>query len=126
MLSLSNVRDWLSSLLPGTTIYAGFIDANQNQCIGVSQRDGSWNQAIGAPSTYQQINIKLLVHWGTDIRSCEKKAAAVFDALLANRKSTINNLPLIDVKVQPPNSIGRDERGIFESIVLSTIIYETE
>lgn len=124
MLAITNVRDWLSSLLPGTTIYAGSIDANQNQCIGVYQRDGVWNQAIGAPSTYQQINIKLLVHWGTGISDCETRAAALFETLLANRKSTINNQPLIDIQVKPPINIGRDDRGVFESIVLCTIIYE--
>lgn len=126
MLTISNVRDWLASLLPGTNLYAGSIDANQNQCIGVYQREGTWNQAIGAPSTYQQINIKLLVHWGTSILDCETKSSALFDLLLANRKSTINNQPLIDIQVRPPTNIGRDDRGVFEAIVICTIIYETE
>lgn len=128
MITLVNVRDWLAALLTGTIVQAGFIDATLDTCIGVYQREtGKWNQAIGAASTYQQFDGKLLIHWGKDVRDCETKAATVFSLLLANRKSTISTHKLVDIRLdRAPINIGRDERGVFESIVTFTIIYETE
>jgi hypothetical protein len=128
MLTVNNVRDWLATLLPTDTIYAGFIDAKTEQCLGVYQRDtGGWNQAIGAPSTYQRFYCKVLVHWGKDIRDCTQKAAAVFDLIHTNRKGMIDGHQLIDIQAErPPIQLGRDESMIWESIVVFTIIYETE
>ena len=125
MLTTSNIRDWLASLLPTDRIYAGSIDANQAQCIGVYQRDtGKWNQAIGAASTYQKFEGKLLIHWGQDIRICETKAAAVFQLLANNRKTTIATHPLADITLaRPPIDVGRDSSGIWESVITFTVIY---
>lgn len=125
MLTVSNIRDWLAALLPGDLVYAGFIDANQTHCIGVYQRDaGDWVQAIGEDSTYQRFECKLLIHWGADIRDCEAKAEAVFNLLKANRKSTISTHQLAGIRLaRPPIDVGRDANGIFESIVLCTIMY---
>ena len=127
-MTLSSIGDWLAGLMPGTAIYTGSIDANKTQCIGVYQRPdpANWNQAIGAPSTYQQTEVKFLVHWGTGIRDCETKALDLFNLLLANRTSTINNRKLINILTRAPVNIGRDEKGVFESIVICTIFYETE
>lgn len=128
MLTVNSVRDWLATKLPTTTISAGFVDANLVQCLGVYQRDtGGWNQAIGAPSTYQSFYGKILVHWGKDVRDCTTKASAVFDILRlqANRKSTINGHALVDIRMErPPIPLGRDANGIWEAVVIYTIIYE--
>lgn len=131
MLTVNSVRDWLAAKLPTTTISAGFIDANLVQCLGVYQRDaGGWNQAIGAPSTYQSFYGKILVHWSKDVRDCTAKAAAVFALLRlqANRKSTIDGHTLVDIRMErSPVSLGRDANGIWEAVVIFTIIYkETE
>ena len=126
MLTVNSVRDWLAAKLPATTIFAGSIDANLVQCLGVYQRDaGGWNQAIGAPSTYQSFYGKILVHWGKDVRNCTAEAAAAFALLQANRKSTIDSHALIDIRMErPPVSLGRDSDGIWEAVVIFTIIYE--
>ena len=128
MLTVDKVRDMLAAILPTDTIYAGFIDANQPQCLGVYQRDsGGWNQAIGTDSTYQVFFGKVLVHWGKDIRACSQKVSEIFDLLLTNRKSTINNHKLVDIRMErSPIQLGRDDNGIWESVVVFTIIYEWE
>jgi len=122
MLTVKAVRDWLATLFPSDTVLAGFLDANLNQCLAVYQRDtGVWNQAIGGNSTYQRFYGKVLVHWGTASDVCEAKADTVFNTILANRSQYAGI-----TMDRPPVLIGRDNRGIFEAVVIFTIIYETE
>jgi len=122
MLTLKNARDWLATLFLTDFVSAGFLDANRTQCLAVYQRDtGGWNQAIGSESTYQRFYGKVLVHWGSTEDVCDAKALAVFNTIKANRSH------YIDVQMErPPFGIGRDDNGIFEAIVLFTIIYEME
>lgn len=122
LLTVKDVRDWLAGLFTADTVLAGFLDANLTQCLSVYQRDtGDWNQAIGGSSTYQRFHAKVLVHWGTTSNACEVKATAVFNAILANRSHYAG----INMD-RPPVLLGRDSKGIFEAVVIFTIIYGTE
>lgn len=126
MLKVDTVRDWLASYLTTDTIYAGFVDENIDACLAIYQRDaGAWEQAIGADSTIQTFHGKVLVRWGKDIKSAETKVAAVFDAIRTHRSGTIGTYAISDVLMsRPPINIGRDSRGIWESVIVFIMRYE--
>lgn len=126
-MTLNAIADWLAGLLSGVTVYCGFINANDEQCIGVYDRDtGIRLQAIGGEMPYQNYPCKVLVHWSKNISTCETQAQLIQSTLLANRKSTINGHALVDIQLEKPNpvNVGRDNNGIWESVIPMTIIYE--
>lgn len=127
MLTLTEIADWLAGLMTGATVYCGFIDANDLQCIGVYDRDtGTRRQTIGQESAFQNYSCKVLVHWSKNITTCETEAQLIYTTLLANRKSSINGHALIDIQMERPKpiNVGRDDNGIWESVIPMTIIYE--
>lgn len=127
MMTVTAIADWLAGLLSGVTVYAGFINANEAQCVGVYARDaGERLQAIGGEMPYQMFPCKLLVHWSKNISACETEAQLIQSTLLANRKSTIDGHALVDIRLEKPEpiNVGRDSNGIWESVIPMTIIYE--
>ncbi|NAS18615.1 hypothetical protein GND98_012235 [Clostridium butyricum] len=124
---LSEVKDYLKTIIDCPQWYTGKIDATKEQCIGVYGIQGkSPNIAIGGleNTSYSTKGISILVHWGKNIKTAEQKAQEVYNCLFCNSDAVIDDKRVIkfDMKMPEPISIGTDDNGIFE-FVIETIIY---
>lgn len=124
---LSEVKDYLKTIVDSPQWYTGKIDASKEQCIGVYGIKGkSPNIAIGGleNTSYTTKAISILVHWSKNINNAEKKAQEIYDSLLCAKDAVIGGHRVIkfDMKTSEPISIGTDDNGIFE-FVIETIIY---
>lgn len=124
---LSEVKDYLKTIIDCPQWYTGKIDATKEQCIGVYGIQGKApNIAIGGleNTSYSNKGISILVHWSKNVTSAEKKAQEVYDSLFCNQDAVIGGHKVIkfDMKMSEPISVGTDYNGIFE-FVIETIIY---
>lgn len=124
---LSEVKDYLKTIIDCPQWYTGKIDASKEQCIGIYGIQSKAPQiAIGGleNTSYSTKGISILIHWSKNINDAERKAQEIYDSLLFNQDARIGEHKIIkfDMKVSEPISVGTDDNGIFE-FVIETIIY---
>ncbi|WP_244832955.1 minor capsid protein [Clostridium sp. BJN0001] len=124
---LSEVKNYLKTVIDCPQWYTGKIDATKEQCIGIYGIQGvKLNIALGGlnNTSYSTKGISILVHWSKNVTSAEKKAQEVYDCLVCNKNKIIGGHKIIkfDMKSSEPIELGTDDNGIFE-FVIETIIY---
>jgi len=123
---LSEVKDYLKTVIDSPQWYSGKIDGTVEQCIGIYSRQGkSPNIALGGltNTSYSTKAISILVHWGKNSSIAEQQAQEVYNALFG-QGAVIGGKRVIkfDMKDSEPIGVGTDTNGFYE-YVIDTIIY---
>lgn len=123
---LSEVKDYLKTVIDCPQWYTGKIDGTVEQCIGIYSTKGpSPNIALGglANTSYSTKAISILVHWGKNSNTAEQKAQEVYNALFGQRAIIGGKqVKKFDMRNSEPIGIGTDSNGIYE-FVIETVIY---
>lgn len=123
---LSEVKDYLKTVIDCPQWYTGRIDGTVEQCIGIYGVEGPKpNIALGglANTSYSTKAISILIHWGKNSNTAEQKAQEVYNVLFG-QSATIGGKRVIkfDMRTSEPVPVGTDSNGVFE-FVIETIIY---
>ena len=128
MIYLSDVRDWLSTLITADKYYIGKLDRKPERAIGVYQRKtpAAPVTAIGQPSSYEVKPISVLIHWNKNADTTEKAAYELYKKLSAVNSLILNDTPVrfIVLLQSEPVDVGTDDSGIFERVIEFDIYYE--
>lgn len=128
MIYLSDVRDWLKTLITADRYYIGKLDKKPERAVGVYQRKNPAPPvtAIGQPSSYEVKPISVLIHWTKNADTTEKAAYELYKKLMAVDSLEISDTPVrFIVLLQPePIDVGTDDNGIFERIIEFDVYYE--
>ncbi|MFT8347686.1 minor capsid protein [Clostridium saccharoperbutylacetonicum] len=123
---LSEVKDYLKTVIDCPQWYTGKIDGTVEQCIGIYSTNGpSSNIALGglANTSYSTKAISILVHWGKNSNTAEQKAQEVYNALFGQSASIGGKkVTKFNMRSSEPVGVGTDANGIFE-YVMEVIIY---
>lgn len=125
---LLNIADMLADVLGIDDVYAGTIDGNQAQCIGVYNAKSADNQRIcvggkACTKTHEK-KISILIHWTDNPTAAEKKAAEILEFVSDVREYKTENFTVHFVKCKQAVPVGKDDRGIYEYVIEATIYYE--
>lgn len=127
-MTLLDARNILAAVLSLEDIYAGNIDGNMPCCVGVypSRNAGERRICIGGKSCTktQYKKLSLLVHWTDNPTGAEKKAQQICEAAENVRELCYDGFTVHFIQAREPISLGRDEHGICEYTIETTIIYE--
>lgn len=131
MMTLAEVRDWLKTQIDCPSWYIGKIDGSKEQCIGIYNTTGAAPRiAIGGlENTSTAIKpISILVHWGKNANTAEQKAQEVYAALHGVTGAVIGGRRVVMFQMPQPEPIGvgTDDRGIYEYVIETYIIYERQ
>jgi hypothetical protein len=129
MLSATDVKNHLNTTSPGTKFYAGAIDKNSTQCVGVYPRGRkAFSIAAGgiANTSHWYLPLTLLVHWTEDSEQCEQKATSLYEYFITAENVVINGFRIIhfDLSDSCPVDLNRDDRNICEMVIRLNVIYE--
>ena len=128
MMTLGEIRDWLKTQVNCPQWYIGKIDGSKEQCIGL------YNVTSPAPvialgglenTSYTTKAISILVHWGKNADTAERKAQEVYAALFG-QTGIIGDHQVIqfDVRTSEPVNVGTDDNNIYEYVIETVIYYE--
>jgi hypothetical protein len=125
---LSEVKDYLKTVIDSPKWYTGKIDATVEQCIGIYSTNGpSPNIALGglANTSYSTKAISILVHWEKNSNTAEQKAQEVYNALFG-KSATIGGKRIIkfNMRTSEPIGVGTDSNGIYEYVIETVIYFE--
>ena len=125
---LSEIREYLKTIIDCPQWYIGKIDNSKEQCIGIYSRIGlAPNIAIGGleNTSYATKAISILVHWTKNCNAAEIKAQEVYNSLFC-QGATIGGKRIIkfDMRTPEPISVGTDSNGVFEFVIETVIYYE--
>lgn len=125
---LSQVREYLKTVIDCPQWYCGKIDSTVEQCIGIyGKQVGTPNIALGglANTSYSTKAISILVHWTKNNDTAEQKAQEVYNALFG-QSATIGGKRVVkfDMRTSEPVGVGTDSNGIFEYVIETVIYYE--
>ena len=129
-MTLSDVREYISSLKKSDYTYMGKMDHKKKKSIGVyhSKRGMPFKTAIGGPilESYSVKSVSFLVHWNESPRDTENAAQEIFRALRDTRDVTINEtkIKFIQLLYNEPIDIGTDDNGIYEMVIEAVFVYE--
>jgi len=130
MLTVSDLRDYLDNVaeFSGVTFYAGAINRNDAECVGLYPRGRSpLPIATGgvANTSVWVMPLSILVHWSEDTEECEQQANALYQYFLTAGRVTIGsivieNFGLLD---SGPIDLFRDEHNICEMTIRLNVMY---
>jgi len=131
MLTATAVKDHLKEKFPTTQFYAGAINKNDKQCVGVYPRGRKpfFIAAGGIGNTsHWYLPITLLVHWTEDTSLCEQKAIDLYEYLITAESVVMGSIRIIhfDLLDSCPVDLNRDEKNISEMVIRLNIIYENQ
>lgn len=131
MISLADVRDWLSSLdAIDATWTIGRFEGNKEACACVYQREGYGpaQVALGKRTKTYMKSVSVLVHWNRNHRETEEAALGLYHALELNPPAMIGGrrASYIDLQLPEPVDLGSDANGIFERVIWLDIYFEEE
>lgn len=128
MITLANVRDWLSTITDAEHYYIGKLDNKYDKSLGVYTLKGSGPPvtAIGCESTYDIIGVSLLIHWNNNANDTENMARTLYECLRTIQNVSINDTTvyMIELLVPEPIDVGTDDKGIYERVIEFKIYYE--
>lgn len=128
MIYLSDVRDWLKTLIDANHYYIGKLDRKPERAIGVYQRKNPAppTMAIGQLSSYEIKPISVLIHWNKNADTTEKAAFDLYEEIKAVSSLTLNDTRVlfISLRQSEPVDVGTDDAGIYERVIEFDIYYE--
>lgn len=128
MMSLAEVRDWLKTQVECPAWYIGKIDAKKQECIGLYNKQGPPQMlAIGglANTSYATKTISILIRWGKNADTAERKAQEVYAALFGQSASIAGYRVIqFQMRTSEPVTVGTDQEGVYEFVIELTIQYE--
>ena len=130
MLTLKEVRQYVSDLGIAEQVYIGKLDNKKQKSIGIYPRPGS-----GAPivamggiqnSSYNVKAISFLVHWSKQMEETEQAAEELFRQLMQAGSVTMGEteVRVIRLMVPEPQYVGTDEGGVHEYVIWADFIYQ--
>lgn len=127
MITLSNVRDWLKSLIDAEHFYIGRLDDKQEKSVGVYtlKTSGEPLRGIGLDLSFDVIAVSVLVHWNEKANETEINARNLFEKLRTIKNVTINGskVYMIQLLVPEPIDVGTDGT-IYERVIEFKLFYE--
>lgn len=127
MITLSNVRDWLKTLIDAEHFYIGRLDDKQEKSVGVYtlKTSGEPLRGIGSDLSFDVIAVSVLVHWNDNANETEVNARNLFEKLRTIKNVTINDskVYMIQLLVPEPIDVGTDGT-IYERVIEFKLFYE--
>lgn len=127
MITLSNVRDWLKTLIDAEHFYIGRLDDKQEKSVGVYtlKTSGEPLRGIGSDLSFDVIAVSVLVHWNNNANETEVNARNLFEKLRTIKNVTINDskVYMIQLLVPEPIDVGTDGT-IYERVIDFKLFYE--
>ena len=125
----SYLKDRLPSL--GAFIRNGNIDKSSKESIGVflaSDHRALGNLALGGIdcTVVRMLPINIKVRWSEDQQEHDDKSVEIYDALLTesdNFTVDVVKIAYIELLDSCPQSIGRDEKNVCESVIRANFHY---
>lgn len=128
MIYLSDVREWLKTLIAADHYYIGKLDRKPQKAIGVYQRKAPSPPiiAVGQESSYEIKPISLLIHWTKNADETEKAAYELYKKLRAVSSLSLGETRVIFILLRQsePVDVGTDDNGIFERVIEFDMYYE--
>lgn len=128
MIYLSDIRDWLKSISNAEHYYIGKLDNKQDKSFGVYslKQSGSPIRSIGTESTYDTVDVSLLIHWNNNAKETEQAARRLFETLYSIKNVEINNrkIYMIELLTPEPVDVGTDDKGVYEQVIEVKFYYE--
>lgn len=128
MIYLSDIRDWLKTLISADYYYIGKLDGKKDRSIGVYQRKNPAPPiiAIGQPSSYEIKPISILIHWNKNANETEQTSCELYRQLRAVSSLTLNNTHVYFIALfqSEPVDVGTDDNGIYERVIEFDVYYE--
>lgn len=128
MMSSIEFERYLKLLFPATNIYNGFINKNDDKCIGLYvQGSAQPKVAIGGleyTSTWI-LPVRLLIHWTKSSHECETQSLLIYETLLQQQSVKFEGRRIISIQMLDPCpiDIGRGENDICEKVIRLNVIY---
>jgi hypothetical protein len=131
MLMASNVRSFLEAAFPTTKFYAGTINKNDTQCIGIYPRERvPFEISVGGTNNTSSwtLPLSILVHWSEDTFQCEQKASELYEFFVKAKDTTISGISIISFKLKDscPVDLKRDSNNICEMVIRLDVIYKNQ
>lgn len=127
MITLSNVRDWLKTLIDAERFYIGRLDDKQEKSVGVYtlKTSGEPLRGIGSELSFDVIAVSVLVHWNENANETEVNSRNLFEKLRTIKNVTINDskVYMIQLLVPEPIDVGTDGT-IYERVIEFKLFYE--
>ena len=127
MITLSNVRDWLKTLIDAEHFYIGRLDDKQEKSVGVYtlKTSGEPLRGIGSELSFDVIAVSVLVHWNENANETEVNARNLFEKLRTIKNVTINDskVYMIQLLVPEPIDVGTD-CTVYERVIEFKLFYE--
>lgn len=127
MITLSNVRDWLKTLIDAEHFYIGRLDDKQEKSVGVYtlKTSGEPLRGIGSDLSFDVIAVSVLIHWNENANETEVNARNLFEKLRTIKNVTINDskVYMIQLLVPEPIDVGTDGT-IYERVIEFKLFYE--
>lgn len=128
MIFLSDVRDWVKTLIPAEYYYIGKLDGKKDKSIGVYQRKNPAPPvvSIGQPSSYEVKPVSILIHWSKNANETERTAYELYKQLEAVSSLDINNTHIyfLELLQSEPVDVGTDDNGVYERVIEFDLYYE--
>lgn len=130
MLSLADIREYISGLGIAEQVYIGKLDNKKAHSIGVYHRKGSGPPvtALGgsAQSSYDIRRISLLIHWDKDARASEAAAYSLYEKLQNESSLVMGETPVhfLILQVPEPVDVGTDDNGVYEYVIWVDFVYQ--
>ena len=130
MIYLTDIKDWLKTLIEADHYYVGKLDTKHDKSIGVYQRKNPAPpiKAIGQNSSYEIKPISILIHWNKNADETERTAFELYQQLCAVSSLVLNETQVhfIALLQSEPVDVGTDDNGIFERVIEFDIYYKRE
>ncbi|NWL90012.1 hypothetical protein DMN77_20895 [Paenibacillus sp. 79R4] len=128
-MTLSEIREWLKTQVNCPQWYIGKIDGKKEQCIGLYDTTGAQPRiAVGGleATGYVIKPISILVHWGRNADTAERKAQEVYDTFFGVSGVEIGGKRVVMFKMVTPQpvNVGTDSEGVFEYVIEVHIYHE--
>ncbi|NLZ45678.1 MAG: hypothetical protein GX896_03200 [Clostridiales bacterium] len=127
-MTLLNLADILAEILDFDDVYAGCLDGTKEKSIGIynSKNPQPKRICIGGKACTRTLykDITILIHWTDNPTQADVEAEFVANKLDEIREYQHEGFTI--KLVQPNNKVwvGRDEKGICEYVINTTVIYE--
>lgn len=110
-----------------TLVFKGQINKEIENCVGVyNTKPLSPTTAVGQQSTYENLYIEILLHWGKSYDVAETLAKKIYDYYALNNSLLIGMQKSILVipEHQMPLDLGRDGNNICEFLISLKILIQ--
>ena len=128
MMTLKDVKDWLSEQVTADVWKIGVYDASKGKIICV--RNLTSNRGMLAVGGLQNTStavkgISIVVHWNKNPDETERVAQSIH-ALFYGKQPVIGDYRAIkcDMRSDEPISVGTDTNGIYEYVIETWLTYE--